>query len=128
MSQYLPYNKFKWLNQKEIDKFHVNLIGENSLDGYILEVDFEHPDELHELHNDYPLAPEKLKINHNMLSKYCISIANKYDIKIGIANKLVSNLGNKSKYILHFKNLQLYLSLGMKLDSVHKTLKFKQSD
>ena len=44
----LPYSKFKWLNQKEIDKFYVNLIIENSSNGYILEVDFEYPDELHE--------------------------------------------------------------------------------
>ena len=57
MSQYLPGSKFKWLNQKEIDKFDVNLTGENSLDGCIL----EYPDELHELHNNYPLAPEELK-------------------------------------------------------------------
>ena len=88
MSQFLPYGKFKWLNKKEIDKFDVNStecnsIEENSSKGYILEVDFEYPDELHELHNDYPLAPEKLEISHYMLSNYCSNIANKYDIKIG---------------------------------------------
>ena len=48
------------------------------------------------MHNDYPVAPEKLEINHNMLSKYCSTIANKDDIKIGGVNKLVLNLGNKS--------------------------------
>ena len=126
MSQYLPYSESKWLNQK--DKFNVNSIGENSLDGYILEVDLEHPDELHELHNDYPLAPEKLEISHNMLSKYCSSIANKYDIKTGGVNKLVPNIGNKSKYVLHYKNQRLYFSLEMKLTKVHRILKFKQSD
>ena len=50
------------MNQKEIKKLNVNLFSGNSSDGYILEVDFEHPDELHDLHNDYPLAPEKLEI------------------------------------------------------------------
>ena len=60
MSQYLPYSEFKWLNQKEIDKFCLNSIGENSSDGYILEVDLEYPDKLHELHSGYQLAPENL--------------------------------------------------------------------
>ena len=56
------------------------------------------------------------------------NIANKYDIKIGGVNKLVPNLDNKSQYVLHYKSLQLYLSLAMKLVSVHRILKFKQSD
>ena len=64
MSQYFPYSKFKWLNRKEIDKFSANLIGENSSHGYISEADLEYPNELHELHNDYPLAPEKLEISN----------------------------------------------------------------
>ena len=97
MSQYLLYGGFKWLNKKQFDKFDVNLIEYNSIGRYIYisEVDFEYPDELHDLHNDYPLAPEKLKINRNMLSNYCINIANDYGIKIGSANKLVPNSGNK---------------------------------
>ena len=57
-----------------------------------------------------------------MLSKYCSNIANEYDIKIGIVNQSVLNLGNKGKY------LQLYLPLGMKLTKVHRALKFKQTD
>ena len=56
------------------------------------------------------------------------NIANEYGIKIGGVNQLVPNLGNKSNYVLHCRNLQLYLSLGIKLVKVHKTLKFKQSD
>ena len=94
----------------------------------MLEVDLEYPDDLHELHNDYPLAPEKLGITQNMLSNYCRNIANKYGIKIGGVHKLVSNLDNKSKYVAHYGNVQLYLSLGMKLTNVHRIFKFKQSD
>ena len=67
MSQYLPCSGFKWLNQKETYKFYVNSIGENSSNEYILEDDLEYPDALHELHNDYPLASEKLKITYYML-------------------------------------------------------------
>ena len=68
INQYLPYSGFKWLNQKEISDFSLNSITENNLVGYTLEVDFEYPSELHDLHNDYPLAPEKLEISQNMLS------------------------------------------------------------
>ena len=94
-SQYLPYREFKWLNKKEISRFCLNSISENSLIGCILEVDLEYPDELHNLHNDYPLAPEILEITQNMLSKYCSDIENKYGIKIVVVNKLVPNLRNK---------------------------------
>ena len=59
MSQYLPYGQFKWLNKKEIDKFDLNSIEENSYDGYVLEVDLKYPNELYEMHNDYALAPKK---------------------------------------------------------------------
>ena len=69
ISQYFPYSGFKWLNQKDINGLCLNSIGECSFTGYILEVDLGYPSELHELHNDYPLAPEKLEISQNMLSK-----------------------------------------------------------
>ena len=82
MSQYLPYSGFKWLNQKEISDFCLKFIIEISSIGYILEVDFEYPSEKHDLHNHCPLAPEKLEISQNMLSKYCFNIANKYGVKV----------------------------------------------
>ena len=63
-----------------------------------------------------------------MLSKYCSDIANKYGIKVGRVNKLVPNLRDKIKYVVHYRNLQYYLSLGMKLIKVHRILKFKQSN
>ena len=65
MSGYLPYGGFEWL--KNVDGFDANSISEKSLIGYFLEVDLDYPDELHSLHNDYPLAPEKLGIPYDML-------------------------------------------------------------
>ena len=126
MSEYLPYEGFKWL--KNVDKFDVMSINEKSPIGYFLEVDLEYPDELHELHNDYPLASEKLAIPSDILSKFCKEIADKYKIKVGDVKKLIPNLGNKTKFVLHYRNLQLYMSLGMRLTKIHRRLEFKQSD
>ena len=126
ISEYLPYEGFRWL--KNIDKFDMMSINDKSPIGYFLEVDHEYPDELHELHNDFPLAPEKLTVSGDMLSKYCKKIADKYEIKVGDVKKLIPNLGNKTNYVVHYRNLQLYLSLEMKLTKIHRVLKFNQSD
>ena len=80
------------------------------------------------MHNDYPLAPEKLAITYAPLSDYCLKIADEYGIKVGNVKKLIPNLGNKTNYVVHYRNLQLYLSLGMKLTKIHRVLRFKQSD
>ena len=63
-----------------------------------------------------------------MLSHYCKKVAEEYGIKVCDVMKLTPNLGNKTNYVLHYKNLQLYLFLAMKLTKIHKVLKFKQSD
>ena len=99
-------------------------ISENSSDGYTLEVDLKYPDKQH---NDYPLAPEKYE-NSNMLSPYYSEIVDKYRINIDRVKKLVPNLGNKSKYVLHYRNIELHLLLGVKLTRAHRVLKFKQFD
>ena len=73
----------------------------------ILEVDMEHPTGRHDLHNDYPLAPESLKVNR--------------------VDKLIPNLYKKTKYVIHCENLKLYESLGLKITRVHRGIKFKES-
>ena len=103
-------------------------ISEKRLVGYWLEVDLEYPDELHKLHKDYPLAPEKLAVSGEMLSKYCNEIADKYEIKVDDVKKLIPNFGNKTNYVVHYRNLQLHLSLGIKLTKIHRVIKFKLSD
>ena len=126
MSEYLPYGEFEWL--ENVGEFDINSINEKSEIGYFLEIDLKYPDDLHELHNDYPLAPEKFAVTNDMLSKYCKEIAEEYDIKVGDVKKLIPNLKNKTKYVLHYRNLQLYLFLGMKLTKIHRVLRFNQSD
>ena len=102
MSGYLPYGGFKYL--KSVDNFEVTSVSENNPIGYILEVDLEYPDELHVLHNDYPLAPEKLAIPYDM-SDYCKKIADVYGIKLGDVKKLLPSLVDKTNYVLHYRNL-----------------------
>ena len=70
-------------------------INDQSSTGYFLEVDLEYPDELYELHNDFPLAPEKFGASNDMLSKYCKKIADKYEIKVCDVKKLIPNLVTK---------------------------------
>ena len=127
MSQYLPTGNFKWLSQNQIEKTNLGKYTENSKKGLILEVDLEYPQELHDLHNDYPLGPEQIKVAKDMLSDYCKKIADKFNISSGLVHKLIPTLNDKEKYILHYRNLQSYLSLGLKLKKIHRVLQFDQS-
>ena len=79
----------------------------SSKKGYIIEVDLEYPKELHDLHNSYPLAPEKIKIDNRI-------------------SKLIPTLYDKKNYICHIKNLQLYVNLGLKIKKIHRILEFDQ--
>ena len=108
MSQKLPYKNFRWVDEKKLIDLNPFQIDADDDTGYILQVDLEYPKELHNSHKDYPLAPENISIN-----------------KI---YKLTPNLNNKTKYILHLNNLQLYLSLGLKLTKIHKVLAFDKKE
>ena len=127
MSQYLPTGGFKWLKQNKIDNLDLKKYDKENKKGIILEVDLEYPEKLHDLHNDYPLAPEKVKVTENMLSNYCKKIADKYNISTGLVYKLIPTLSKKEKYVLHYRNLQLYIDLGLKLTKIHRVLEFDQS-
>jgi hypothetical protein len=99
MSQPLPVKDFKWMDNNELEKWTKH--------SCILEVDLEYPDDLHELHNEYPLAPERIMVNKT--------------------EKLIPNLNNKEKYVLHHTNLKQYLNLGLKLTKIHRGVKFHQN-
>ena len=119
MSQDLPTGGFKWISNKNIDLANIP-----KGKGLILEVDLDYPNELHELHNDYPLASEKMELKNHMLSDYC----KQFNIKVERVTKLVPNLHSKKNYVLHYKNLKQYIELGLKVTKVHRVLEFNQED
>jgi hypothetical protein len=124
MSQNLPVKNFAWVPENEFTEFLNKLptIGADSNIGYVLEVDLEYPPHLHDLHSSLPLAPEKLTIPYSDLSTYCKSFPYPYVN----TPKLVPNLHNKKKYIIHYRNLQLYVKLGMNVTKIHRILQFHQ--
>ena len=118
---------FKWVKTtNEIINKILNK-SDNNLHGYFLEVDLEYPENLHGFHKDCPMAAEKIKINDEMLSPYCLKIRNKHDIKSGDINKLTPNLMSKKNYVVHYRNLKYYISQGLRFKKVYKILEFKQS-
>jgi len=122
MSQPLPTGNFRFLTEDQIKQLDILNVPDDHPTGYILEVDLEYPHDLHELHNDYPLAPEKISITKEMLSPYTQSFSDRHIS----SEKLVPNLNDKTKYVTHYVNLKLYTRLGMRLRRIHRILEFTQ--
>ena len=113
-SKFFSSSGFKWIDSKEIG-FGLREYTSNSSEGCVLEVGLEYPKKLQELHNNYPLAPNKVEINREMLSEYQLKIAYLYDIPTGNVKKLVPKALDKEKYVIYYENVKLYLRLGLKL-------------
>ena len=130
-SQMLPVSNFSFLTAKETVEFDCRDIDDNSPYGYILEVDLDYPAELHNDHNDYPLAPEHLAIRREMLSPCQLDMLKTLGIKppTGSAScvKLIPNLYGKKNYVVHYRNLKFYLQQGLVLTKIHRVLRFVQS-
>ena len=129
MIQKLPYRSLKW-DDKITEDDIIN--HDNGRTGYILEVDLEYPKELHDLHNDYPLAPEVMNVKSNMLSEKQVEIYKlihgSKEPKDEKTKKLILNLNDKSKYVVHIRTLQFYLKHGLKLKKIHRAIKFEQKE
>ena len=110
MSQKLPIHSFKWMTDKEIKNlFKVQVVQFWERTPCILEVDLEYPEDLHDLHNDYPLCPERVECDKGV-------------------KKLIPNLRHKNNYVVHYKTLMQYLNLGMELKKIHRGIKFIECD
>lgn len=123
----LPTDGFKFLTPDEVDQFDVMTIPDDSGVGYFLEVDLDYPEHLHDAHNDFPLAAERLVIKHEMLSPYSKALADKLGLKGPVTAKLAPNFYHKRKYCLHYRNLKFYLQEGLVLVKVHRIVSFNQS-
>ena len=110
MSMKLPTHGFKWLSSGEMQKlFNNQVLQVWDRIPCILEVDLEYPEKLHDLHNDYPLSPERVKCKNRV-------------------EKLIPNLRDKKKYVLHYKNLIQCLQQGIKLKKIYRGIKFTESE
>ena len=108
MSMKLPTHGFKWLTSGEMEKIYENRHNLNKIP-CILEVDIHYPKESHDKHNDYPLCPERVKCKNGV-------------------EKLIPNLRDKKKYVIHYKNLIQCLDMGLKVTRIHRGIKFVESE
>ena len=104
MSQSLPMHGFRWLTQEEIELLVIENLVDDTDDGFIFEVDLKYPRTLHDRHNDYPLAPERLTIDGSMLSPLQQTFP---EHKKKPTSRLAPNLRNKTNYVDHQRNLKL---------------------
>ncbi|XP_053205831.1 uncharacterized protein LOC128390178 [Panonychus citri] len=127
MSQYLPVDGYEWCDILLEDILNTSDV---SSVGYILEVDLEYPSDLHDSHSDFPLIPEKRKVDSTMYSSYQQELHTELrnrGIKLVSSTKLVTTFLQKIKYVVHYSILKYYVELGIKITKVHRVIKFNQS-
>ena len=128
LSQALPTDHFRWMTSDELKEFNAHAVPENGKRGYFVEVDLEYPQELHDVHNEFPLAPEKLDVPRSEWSEHTRHLAS----QLGLSHKssglkLMTTLRDKKRYTLHHETLKVYLRLGMKVTRIYKGVTFTQS-
>ncbi|XP_064464359.1 uncharacterized protein LOC135375618 [Ornithodoros turicata] len=127
MREPLPYGGFEWLTEDEITNLDITHLPDDAPMGYFLEVDLAYDKEIHQRHRDLPVAPEKMSVPYDLLSEYQKELMKKFHLPEKATDaKLLLTLFDKERYFLHYRNLQLYMHLGLRLTKVHRVLKFNQ--
>lgn len=125
MMRKLPIGEFKWNNDEWNNETIMKLDKDDNY-GYFFDVDLEYPKSLHDYHNDFPLAVEKMTINDMMLSKIQKDMLESREDKHIDSDKLIMNLYNKQNYMIAGTTLKLYLKLGLKLIKINRVIQFRQ--
>jgi len=108
MRQMLPVDGIKFLTDKEVLEFDLTAKLATNSKGYILEVDLDYPDELHDAHNDYPLVPESILVTADMISPYECALGEKFGTNFKTkVEKLVPNLLSKTLCVIHYRNIKV---------------------
>ncbi len=127
MIQSLATGNYKWCKPESFNSEKIMNMTDDQSTGYIFDVDLEYPEELHDYHNDYPLAPEKMTVQYDQLSEHTKRILSIVGGKHHPTEKLIPNLNDKLNYVVHYRNLKLYLELGLKIKAINKVMSFSQS-
>ncbi len=128
MTKKLPISGFRWIDEKEIgdvDFLNVDPDGDTC---YILEVDLDYPQNLHDSHSDFPLAVERKTILLEQLSPHNLKFLEKNDEKFKPSTKLCPDLYPKKNFVCSLKNLQFYVEKGLKLTKIHRVLAAEQAN
>ena len=127
MQEYLPWKNFEWMSPHQLNYDFIKRLEPEGEVGCIIQYSLEYPVALHDYHSDYPLAPLKKSIPYDMLSPVARMICDKHKLKRTTnVEKLLATVEDKDFYILHYRNLQLYVSLGLRVKKIHAGIIFKQ--
>jgi hypothetical protein len=125
MVQPLPISDFQWSDERDADHLIERYVGSET-EGCIVKCDLEYPEHLHDLHNDYPLAPERKLVTQDMLSPYAADLQQKLEIGKDTCEKLVPNLMDKHGYVVDIRNLKFYRDHGLIIKQIHSVITFTQ--
>ena len=128
MMDYLPVGGFRCMKPEELTKEYICALPADGDYACFVQCTLIYPPILHDLHDDYPLAPVKRKIRYEDMSPVARQMCDRHKLKGSLNNeKLIGTFEVRRDYVLHYRNLQLYLKLGMKVVEFKAGLFFRQA-